>query len=177
MRYLKESNDGLRETAIYEVGKAMSTPFRAEFRRSGSRIESSGIKQRFNPKISIKNMKMPCFSCGQLGHFSSSSECPARGRTCRRCQQLGHFEIVCKKRKFSSGKPKVSSKAYNIETAPKPIKEPVEQADDSSMVHEKVYYAFYGGNESNVLEGSIGCRCESEAFGNLGNDEEEEYGL
>ncbi|XP_062542173.1 uncharacterized protein LOC134210167 [Armigeres subalbatus] len=87
------------------------------------------------------------------GHISTSSECPARGRTCLRCQQLGHFEIACRKRKLYVTKQGEPKKAYTIDDLPKCTKD---QSDESNTTNEKVYYAFYGGSKSNILESTIG---------------------
>nr|XP_029711593.1 uncharacterized protein LOC109417227 [Aedes albopictus] len=104
--------------------------------------------------LSKRHSKESCFSCGQSGHFSSSPDCPARGRTCRRCQQLGHFEVVCKKRKSSIRKPGDSKRIHTIDETSATFKNSDEEI--KSATDEKVYYAFYGGNVSNVQEATIG---------------------
>jgi hypothetical protein len=43
-----------------------------------------------------------CFSCGRIGHISTSDKCPAKGKRCRKCNGFGHFENRCRKRKMEN---------------------------------------------------------------------------
>jgi hypothetical protein len=38
-----------------------------------------------------------CWNCGRPGHTSLSSDCPARGQSCRRCFGIGHFQSKCRR--------------------------------------------------------------------------------
>lgn len=96
-----------------------------------------------------------CYSCGNQGHLSKSSDCPAKGRTCRRCRGLDHFEAMCRKRKqIDNGRVK-SRKVFNVKQMPDARDDDEEQEGNQDCA-AKVYYAFYGGNESNMLDCTIG---------------------
>nr|XP_029732678.1 uncharacterized protein LOC115268712 [Aedes albopictus] len=157
MKELKESNAVSRESSVYEIERGRGVI--STTKKFGERVGnlSAVHNRRLNQQSSSMSSKSSCYACGQMGHISNSPECPARGRTCRRCQKLGHFEIVCKKRKpvnqFGVSK-KVSKKVYTVDNQPDNITE-VEEVDDFKP-DEKIYYAFYGGNESNMLEATIG---------------------
>ena len=78
-------------------------------------LKSDGqVNQPSFRKKSLKDKSMPsvdsgreyeCYRCGNVGHVSSASSCPARGKTCRLCEGGDHFAKKCKtttKGKFSS---------------------------------------------------------------------------
>lgn len=119
--------------------------------------------QRFNPSEGTSEATFPkrasvrgplevvCFNCGKQGHFSFSEACPAKGKRCRFCKRVGHFEFKCKSsrsaRNSSLNRPPHSKKIQSVkETDDKP----------SETDSNKVYYAFFSGNQSNVLEFKVG---------------------
>lgn len=113
-------------------------------------LRSGGLSLKYN-RIQTGSL----YFCGKGGHLSNSTDCPARGRVCRRCQKLGHFEAVCRKRKQDSGPAGKRTRVYNIAQLPVSSDQSKEEPSDCDE-RKKVYYAFYGGNESNVLHGEIG---------------------
>ncbi|XP_065095625.1 uncharacterized protein K02A2.6-like [Ochlerotatus camptorhynchus] len=95
-----------------------------------------------------------CYNCGRVGHVAASQACPARGKQCRNCQIYGHFERLCRKQK-QRPLPDQGGKQIRAVQNEQPT------CEDSSNVKEeigqdKVYYAFYSGNESNVVTCDIG---------------------
>ncbi|XP_058811184.1 uncharacterized protein K02A2.6-like [Topomyia yanbarensis] len=156
LKDLKDTTDSVRDKAVYDVRytrrsqAANPVPVYNPYRFDQRRPALSKTGKDFRPNT--------CFSCGKDGHIARSMDCPARGRTCRRCQQLGHFEAVCLKQgsKRRGTMPVASNlkRAYNVE----PLK--VEQINSvperNVSVEDKVYYAFYGGNDINVLPTMIG---------------------
>ncbi|XP_062541275.1 uncharacterized protein K02A2.6-like [Armigeres subalbatus] len=155
MRELKENNNAIREASVCEIRRSEKTTAAVAKPDERKSQPFSAVGRRYNQQQLARSSKIAkCFSCGQLGHFSTSPECPARGRTCRRCQQLGHFEIVCRKRNANITKKGNPKKVYKIDKLPGHT----DQLDDEENIstEEKVYYAFYGGNESNVLDATIG---------------------
>ncbi|KAL1378824.1 hypothetical protein pipiens_015325 [Culex pipiens pipiens] len=91
-----------------------------------------------------------CFACGRRGHKAMDKECPANGRNCNKCNAIGHFGLRCPK----------SKRSFKQEISEQPSKKirSVEASDNRSeeMDTKKVYYTFYGGNTSNVVEVNIG---------------------
>lgn len=160
LKDLKESTVSNRETAVYEVrGKQQAfrprRPTETRFSVTNSR---SGGRRTFPPRDSWRNDDISCFACGEAGHMAKSSNCPARGRTCRRCQQLGHYEAMCRKRKAESGVTSKPRKVFSVDNQAENDK-PESEKIDRAETEQKVYYAFYGGNETNVLPGIIGGVC------------------
>ncbi|XP_062544137.1 uncharacterized protein K02A2.6-like [Armigeres subalbatus] len=117
-----------------------------------------------NRKIEEKmtgECKASCFRCGNTGHFSKSLNCPARNKTCRRCKRIGHFESVCR------GTLKRSASKLPSNTTEKKVRaiETVCESKNSDLsststkedeVLQRTYYAFYTGNETNMIECCIG---------------------
>lgn len=91
-----------------------------------------------------------CFACGRRGHKAMDKECPANGRNCNKCNAIGHFGLRCPK----------SKRSFKQEIPEQPSKKirSVEASDNRSeeMDIKKVYYTFYGGNTTNVVEVNIG---------------------
>lgn len=88
-----------------------------------------------------------CFNCGRVGHIAASLNCPARGKECRSCKKFGHFEQMC--RKFNEKGPmKRQIRAIDESSEAKQLK--IESNDT------KAYYAFYSGNEANVITCILG---------------------
>ncbi|XP_062557092.1 uncharacterized protein K02A2.6-like [Armigeres subalbatus] len=75
---------------------------------------------------------------------------------CRRCRELGHFESVYKRQKPTSGTTRKPGRIYNVENGTTSNKEESTEEKETIPAQTKVYYAFYGGNDSNVLSGIIG---------------------
>lgn len=160
MKNLKQVSGYERERVVYDVRdrNRMTTQRKYNTAKSFSdRYKRENIVQAAGKFRAASGASNPtCFACGQDGHFATSVDCPAKGRTCRRCQRLGHFERTCRKRR-ADGKTSFNPKRVNQ----------VNESSDKNDIHErdarkdsesdeKVYYAFYGGNDKNVLPGMIG---------------------
>ncbi|XP_062550637.1 uncharacterized protein LOC134215466 [Armigeres subalbatus] len=102
-----------------------------------------------------------CYRCGTQGHVGSSEMCKARDQICRRCKKVGHFEAVCRTRTYVSTSASDVIKAKKVHLverteAHQQIQNPLEHKAPTQSNDSKVYYCFYGGNESNVIECKIG---------------------
>lgn len=115
------------------------------------RIEQQGRFRGKSTGRTAKPTEKSCFNCGRLGHFAASPVCSARGKQCRNCKCYGHFEKLCRKAKRSAVKDTDKLIRVVEET---PQQETLKMEPEK---HEaKVYYAFYSGNESNVITCMIG---------------------
>lgn len=130
-----------------QVFKVREKPLQ-KFRPYASSSKSFGARQ--NNRFS----NVVCFNCGKSGHISSAETCPARGKQCRHCNRVGHFESKCKvlaatkkSGKFPTSSP--SRKVRRVEG-----QEAVREATDTTS--DKVYYAFFSGNSSNILKFDVG---------------------
>ncbi|KXJ68118.1 hypothetical protein RP20_CCG005609 [Aedes albopictus] len=112
--------------------------------------------QMFNRRMQ-PNRDVTCFNCGTKGHIASSVECKAHNQTCRRCKRVGHFEAVCRKRFAPTDTPS-HLKAKKVRLVEKVNQEEIDVSapDHQSDSKGKSYYCFYFGNESNILECTIG---------------------
>jgi hypothetical protein len=62
-------------------------------------FESEEMPGSINAIESHKRQReIECFSCGNKGHRSKSSECPALNKQCGICRKIGHFAHKCYKR-------------------------------------------------------------------------------
>ncbi|XP_062550554.1 uncharacterized protein K02A2.6-like [Armigeres subalbatus] len=161
LKDLKES-DFSSNTQVYGIGSARRITHKTKkFPISNGRDRSQrfgNTLKRTRGSFGQKNEKLACYSCGQEGHFSKSPECPAKGRTCRRCRGLDHFEAMCRKRDHNSvaGEKTKERRVYEVEHIPVSKKLCDEEQESNSEGSTKVYYAFYGGNESNILDCTVG---------------------
>ncbi|XP_062713907.1 uncharacterized protein K02A2.6-like [Aedes albopictus] len=164
MKELKEHANTSREVAVYEVNRpnqarpAVRRNSTADRRTHRGQLFGVTSKREVATKLTaFKGSKSSCFACGQSGHLANSPDCPARGRICRRCRELGHFETVCRKQKQRSEAVRRPRKIYNIDKS-SAVEQEEEDKDkrDDSPEPKKVYYAFYGGNQTNLLDGVIG---------------------
>lgn len=101
----------------------------------------------------IRQDRGACFNCGNMGHWSKSAQCPATNQICRNCKQKGHFKSVCRAKKRMP--PKVfndhpDKRVRLIQTNENTV------PDSTNDVQEKQYYAFYSGNQSNMIDCKIG---------------------
>lgn len=53
---------------------------------------------KFKTKNQTDFKKRRCFACGHGGHIKTDTNCPARGKKCRKCKKEGHYE-KCNKTK------------------------------------------------------------------------------
>lgn len=108
------------------------------------------------------NGQLSCYRCGNTGHFSKSPNCPARNKTCRRCKRIGHFESVCRgfsKRPAQKLNDNITAKKVRaIETVDSEteLMLPGKDSKKDEQTPSKTYYAFYTGNETNMIECHIG---------------------
>lgn len=164
MKNLKHGAGLERERAVYEVKDRNRISSQREYiapriyadrQKRGNFVRGAG-----EFRVSAGQNNQVCYACGNEGHYAISIDCPAKGRTCRRCKRLGHFENTCHKqghKRKSAGQPSFNPKRVNQvkESSDRnDLREGEEMKDSES--DDKVYYAFYGGNDTNVLPGIIG---------------------
>lgn len=92
-----------------------------------------------------------CFNCGRLGHFAASAACRARGKQCRSCKSFGHYEKFCRKTKRTMNRD-ADKRVQAVEETPRSEESESQGGEEET----KVYYAFYSGNESNVIMCTVG---------------------
>ncbi|XP_062540759.1 uncharacterized protein LOC134208830 [Armigeres subalbatus] len=133
------------------------------------RVYNIQAKRRYQPskpkvefQTKIKTPEMKCFKCGFFGHISTDTRCPARGKLCNRCKKIGHFEAKCRMQIRAVYRRKddtVEAKKIQV------VEHAVDQDQNrrgtnatttSAIIPAKTYYAFYSGNESNVVTCIIG---------------------
>ncbi|XP_055634095.1 uncharacterized protein K02A2.6-like [Toxorhynchites rutilus septentrionalis] len=111
--------------------------------------ERESSEQSFPKRVASRiGSNVVCFSCGRQGHISSSDSCPAKGKQCRNCGRVGHFESKCKLSKMRQ--------QSSIQFPPHKKIRVVEEVNSEEPESNKVFYAFYSGNQSNVLEFKVG---------------------
>ncbi|KAK3795957.1 hypothetical protein RRG08_042951 [Elysia crispata] len=77
-----------------------STPHSSKQRGRGGAYKSSGchnnsrINSRFQPQRGQNSRVSSCGNCGY--QHAKQSQCPARGKTCRKCNKQNHFARVCR---------------------------------------------------------------------------------
>lgn len=166
---------------IEEIGKSLEeveqqikdfTMVREEEHERGRVYKIQTHKQRkYTPASSnaayarMNKDHLKCFKCGFSGHISSEAKCPARGKICNHCKRLGHFESQCRIRKSQSvdqtqTRP-TSKKIRYVETTGRNVdstsSEDVYSVEASEKEDsKKTYYAFYTGNDSNIIECEVG---------------------
>ncbi|XP_062713896.1 uncharacterized protein K02A2.6-like [Aedes albopictus] len=90
-----------------------------------------------------------CYNCGRRDHISTDRRCPARNIVCHGCKVTGHFESCCRlrgsKKKALPDKDRIRAVEEDKVAGP-----PVQHNP------EKTYYAFYSGNDTNVLSCEVG---------------------
>lgn len=154
MKNLKESGVG-KEAAVYDVRNRNSAGNRAGYLSKRAELPRQMNRPGGESRSSLRLSSQTCFACGQQGHFSASNDCPAKGRTCRRCRRLGHFEKTCRKRRFERSEPIEHKRVNQVEPFEDKTNQDAEKVETPESIG-KVYYAFYGGNNSNMILGKIG---------------------
>lgn len=97
-----------------------------------------------------------CFNCGRQGHLASSSICKARGKRCHGCKKEGHFAKHCKKRKKLPRNDQPAKRQIRLIESASNDNAPNTSEHEENSTPDKVYYAFYSGNESNLLTCIVG---------------------
>lgn len=156
------------EQQIKDIG-TLKTPdtaekiFQVKSERSFRNKSFSGRGLSFNGNTSKHNEKFViCYRCGTKGHVGTSENCKARDQVCRRCNKVGHFEAVCRKRAFGSVSASGTINTKRIRLIESNIAQELQKSEGSEPKPSddsrgsKEYYCFYGGNESNVVECSVG---------------------
>ncbi|XP_053691662.1 uncharacterized protein K02A2.6-like [Sabethes cyaneus] len=116
------------------------------------KIEQQGSSKKKFVATTGKPTERSCFNCGRLGHIAVSLICPARGKQCRNCKSYGHFERLCRKAKRPQDR-KTDKFVRVVDGNLNPPDVSKENVDNSET---KVYYAFYSGNESNIITCEVG---------------------
>ncbi|XP_055622556.1 uncharacterized protein K02A2.6-like [Toxorhynchites rutilus septentrionalis] len=151
---LKTQNHTSKTEKIFQV---KSEPIMKNRRSFTDRSSMYDIK---NSKPSERSVI--CYRCGTNGHIGTSEICKARNQVCRRCKKVGHFEAICRKSTFGSiGASKIIKPKRIRLIGSNDIQQPqkLEKSDDKSPDESrdsKMYYCFYGGNESNVVDCNVG---------------------
>lgn len=131
-----------------------SEPPQKIFRVGQSKPDRSAKNRNSSARFRPVQEKL-CHNCGLPGHEAKEQSCPARGKECRNCRIYGHFERLCRKPKQQRPVPGHGNNRIQAVEDEQPV------SNDGSNVkeendQEKVYYAFYSGNESNVMTCYIG---------------------
>ena len=58
--------------------------------------DKSKKQKNSQPRAKPGEKKGKCYRCGQTGHFSRDSSCPAHGQKCSKCHLNNHFAVVCR---------------------------------------------------------------------------------
>ncbi|XP_062550234.1 uncharacterized protein K02A2.6-like [Armigeres subalbatus] len=116
----------------------MQPAARRDFRRPKYQQDSS-----FRPKI------YRCYNCGRRDHISTDRRCPARNVVCHGCKVNGHFEACCRLRN-------IKKKPSNDQGRIRAVEEEKTSEPSVQQNVEKTYYAFYSGNDTNVLSCEVG---------------------
>ena len=70
-------------------------------------VNSVHDKQEDKGKEPVKGT---CYRCGKMGQSGRDSDCPARGKTCRKCGGADHFGSQCKTKTAKPPKPRREEK-------------------------------------------------------------------
>lgn len=134
------------QTGDHKVLKVSSKPAYAFNKRPDQPQKKFTAKRRFPTGQNDTG----CLNCGHRDHQTYDNACPAKGKLCYTCKRVGHFGNRCRFRKLKQVS--IPSKVRVIEQEdPSPSSEPSEDTETG-----KTYYAFYSGNETNVIQCEIG---------------------
>lgn len=115
-----------------------------------------------------KTEEIVCFKCGYHGHISSDPKCPARGETCHKCKREDHFASQCRWPIRTHQYNPVTKRVRTVENTTtaesvgaveftREQRAPIEDhASDQANQDKKTYYAFYAGNDSNIISCEVG---------------------
>lgn len=138
---------GNQTSGDHKVLKINSKPMVA----FGKRFDQHPKKFSAKRKFPFNQSELGCLNCGHRDHQTHDTACPARGKLCYTCKRVGHFGSRCRFRKFKE-KNTIPSKVRMIEPQQSPSTP--DASGDTGV--GKTYYAFYSGNETNVIECAIG---------------------
>lgn len=137
---------------------------------SVNKITSRAVRPKWVPASSqtprvgkMKREDIRCFKCGLIGHISTDGNCPARGKKCKNCGRIGHFESQCRFRKFREQtrfqNPSFAKKVRAVEEREQVGQIETESRENAAITSKqelKTYYAFYNGNETNIIRCKVG---------------------
>lgn len=141
---------------VYKVtrGRSDSRPERKFVGGNSKKIRGSFRSPSRSP-IRKQVEDISCFNCGRFGHVSTAWSCPARGKKCRKCKCYGHFEKFCGNVQRELRK-QSREQVRAVEEMKSPSPDAPMEGECEEAGPEKAYYAFYSGNESNVIVCSVG---------------------
>ncbi|XP_055614847.1 uncharacterized protein K02A2.6-like [Toxorhynchites rutilus septentrionalis] len=146
---------GIAQEGVDQQIEEMSTPqlqekiFQIDHNRGTRGKSLRGVKGR---------IVRSCYNCGRSGHIAVSATCPARGKQCRNCKCYGHFEKLCRKTKspMERNNEKQIRAVDEFPRVEHELTPKVPEEEKGINDETKIYYAFYSGNESNIITCVIG---------------------
>ena len=104
---LLQKGDDLTLDTVLEIARALEAVELQSKRMEGRSDEVNKLSARPKPAKPRQEQQWKrhddraytgksCYRCGQRGHISKDSNCPARNAECRKCHGVGHFAVACK---------------------------------------------------------------------------------
>ena len=97
-----------RQAADMEGSRSAQTSETTDEELNYTQSKQTQKSTKPNPKNTV------CYGCGSNNHIYNSTNCPAKGKSCRFCEIQGHFESVCNKKKRQMN----GNKTYQRQTIP-----------------------------------------------------------
>lgn len=138
------SKDHIGDHKVLKVSSKPAFTFKRRFEQP---TKISPAKKQF----SSAKVNPACRNCGYRDHQTNDDACPAKDKLCFYCKRVGHFGLRCPLRK-SQQRTQIPSKVRTVERHDS--QSGSKSSDDTES--GKTYYAFYSGNETNVIECEIG---------------------
>ena len=126
-------------------------------RAEQSEYQARDIESKKDKTDSIQKVqRKTCHYCG--GTYPHKSQCPAKGKECRKCGKLNHFAKVCRGQKPPASKPSYPRHKRNEKTNKNPLN-PVQQADSDSDNTEDYLYNVNTNKKSPTVRVTVGKHC------------------